>query len=128
MMKYNDDNEKKSRGVEAVNDDDNDDDGVTFYSSPRTSLAVEKPSWESNNDDGCASLPADVVSDDGSSIFYDFDADGGFHKKYVNGTGVLDDDEGMEVTFVRADSAPFKSPSVYNTKRRTYDISDTVDL
>ena len=124
-LSNNDYQTNKGRGIEVVDSDDAD----TFHSSPRTPAA--KASWEDNddNDDDLsgASLPADVVSDDGSSIFHDIDADGGFHKKYISGTGVLD--QGVEVapTFVKTTSEPYKAPSAYK-KRRRYGIPDTVQL
>ncbi|KAI2492344.1 hypothetical protein MHU86_22211 [Fragilaria crotonensis] len=122
-------NKNKGRGIEVGDNDDMD----TFNSSPRTPAQAAKTSWEDNDDDdngdalSGASLPAEVVSNDGSSIFHDIDLDGGFHMKYINGTGVLD--QGVEVapTFVKTTSAPYKAPSAYK-KRRRYGIPDTVEL
>ena len=41
-----------------------------------------------------------------------------------------DNDEGIEVTptFVKTNSAPFKTPPSIYSKRKKYEISDTVDL
>lgn len=121
--------EKGSRGIELKDTD------IT-ESSPR----LDKPApsvlaWQSNSEDDdddkynysvTSSLPAKVVDEDESSIFRDLDAEGGYIKEYINGTGVFDEGHEIKPKFVKADGDYYRSPSKYVP--REYEIGDTVDM
>jgi hypothetical protein len=67
--------------------------------------------------------PAEIVSDD-DSVFHDLDES--FHKHYIHGTGIMQEDLEIRPTFVKAEADKYQRPSNYDS--RVYYTRDTVDL